>query len=257
MADDNRMLSALGIILLRISLVIAASCIAIASIPAVIIMFIFVAFSPESLTQCFGEGTSSIRIDINMNPEQQVPPARPRRRQTSTRREHRRPSSPHPIALTAPYTWDRSDAYTPALASRHHNRLNSSPPELPAATEPQYQHYETRRSFFTNRYSGGPYTSIDPLPPARPDERPRSTYSWRGDDEEEERLPPARPDDEDYDDDAIARSDLPESRGEGLASEQQHQPVLVPIINDETDEEPLPRYERPPEYDDDNEDDVE
>lgn len=254
MADNPRRLSVLGTVILRAALVIAATCLVFAAIPAIIIMFILVAFSPESFPNYgFGHETTGIRVDVNITPIHPRSPSQRRRRPNPRGGQPSSPQSP----TTPTYTWagrynspppqrvDTPSAERPAFAWRspqafspvYGDQINSMPPHLPALSEPEPQiWYDSRRPFIPPLR--GPYTSMDPLPPAHPNDRGNSNFSWSPD----EPLPPARPE-----------GDTGSPRAEPVRRvTATSMPGEVPMIVDESDEEALPVYERPPEYDDES-----
>lgn len=111
------------------------------------------------------------------------------------------------------------------------------PPYLPPISEPE-------SSLFFPQY--GAYTSLDPSPPFQASPIPppptsrlvrtNSDISWAADD----RLPPARPDE----------STTPTRPRPTRRFTAEYMPGQVPIVDDESDDEILPVYDRPPEYDD-------
>ncbi|KAG9660633.1 hypothetical protein KCU95_g4580, partial [Aureobasidium melanogenum] len=236
-------------------------CIAIAAIPVLFVILVLVAVSPESFSNLsIGGDMVRIRLDLNVTyGPQHAPPQRARAHGTSPRPtspQDNQPSSPQspsspaynwahrynsqraaPLATTfavqQPYTWRSTSAYVPSHASIY----NSMPPYLPPISEPG------PRPLFPQY---GAYTSMDPSPPFRASPIPpppasrlvrtNSNVSWTADD----RLPPARPDD----------TTIPTPSGFRRRSTAESMPGLVPIVNDESDDEILPVYDRPPEYDD-------
>ncbi|CAD0113106.1 unnamed protein product [Aureobasidium uvarum] len=254
-------------IFFRSALVFVATCItictAIVAIPVLFVMFVLVAVSPESFSNLsFGDGTARIRLDLNITYGQpRSAGQRPRRttpRPTSPRYDPpsspQSPSSPAytwvrqyhahesaPIDTTfaahRPYTWRASSGNLPSNA----NITNSLPPYLPPISEPE----PIPQSLFPSPYD--PYTSMDPSPPTqslpitspptRRRERVDSDFSWAA----SERLPPARPDE------ASSGASRPEPLRRTTAESM---PELGPIVDSESDDEVLPEYEPPPEYDD-------
>ncbi|KAI4744658.1 hypothetical protein E4T50_04972 [Aureobasidium sp. EXF-12298] len=228
-------------------------CIAIAVIPVLFVMFILVAVSPESFSNLsIGGDTVRIRLDLNVTyGPQRAPRQRTRAHGTSprptspqdnqlsspqspstpayswARQYNSQPSAPlgTTFAVQQPYTWRSTSGYVPS----HANIYNSMPPYLPPISEPG------PRPLFPQY---GAYTSMDPSPPFRASRlvRTNSNVSWTADD----RLPPARPDD----------TTTPTPSGARRRSTAESMPGLVPIVNDESDDEILPVYDRPPEYDD-------
>ncbi|KAI4718944.1 hypothetical protein E4T48_04804 [Aureobasidium sp. EXF-10727] len=267
MADNPGQLSIWWNVFFRCALVFVATCIticaAIVALPVLFVMFILVAISPEAFSNLsFGDGTAHVRLDLNITYGQpRAAGQRPRRttpRPTSPRNDPssspQSPSSPAytwvrqyqmheptPIDTTfaaqRPYTWRASTGHLPS----HANITNSLPPHLPPISEPE----PIPQSFFPSSY--GSYTSMIPSsptrsipvtsPPARRRERADSNTSWTAD----ERLPPALPDE------VSSGASRPEPM---RRTTTESMPELAPIVDDESDEEGLPEYERPPEYDD-------
>ncbi|KAG9947982.1 hypothetical protein KCU85_g5402, partial [Aureobasidium melanogenum] len=267
MADNPAQPSILWSVLFRSLLVFVAACIticiAIAAIPVLFVMFVLVAVSPESSSNLnIKDGTIRIRLNLNVThgPQHGLPdgarrmssrPASPRPtiRQNNQPSSLQSPSGPaytwarqynsqQPATLATafpvqqPYTWRSTSGYIPSHANIH----NSMPPYLPPISEP------APRPLFPQY---GAYTSMDPSPPFRASPilpppagrlvRTDSDVDWAADD----RLPPARPDG--------TTTPTPLSRRRSTAESM---PGLVPIVNDESDNEVLPVYDRPPEYDD-------
>ncbi|KAI4763300.1 hypothetical protein E4T52_04637 [Aureobasidium sp. EXF-3400] len=272
MADNPGRLSIWWNIFSRSALVFVATCItictAIAAIPVLFVMFILVAISPESFSNInFGGNTVQIRLDLNTTIGQ--PPAadsRPRRTTPHpTTPQVNQPSSPQSPSGRAAYTWVRQyhsnqaapvatafpaqQPYTWRAPSGHlpsnANILNSLPPLLPPISEPE----PIPNAQLPLRYS--PYTSMDTTPPTRSTpitspptrrrhhyrrERVGSDFSWTADD----RIPPARPDD----------TITPSRPGASRRTTAESMPGQVPMVGDESGDEALPVYDRPPEYDD-------
>ncbi|CAD0092921.1 unnamed protein product [Aureobasidium vineae] len=267
MADNPDQLSIWWKIFFRSALVFVATCIticaAIVAIPVLFVMFILVAISPESFSNLsFGDGTARIRLDLNITygqpraadqrPRRTIPcPTSPRNDPPSSpqspsspahtwvRQYHAREPAPIDTTFAAqrPYTWRASSDYLPS----HANITNSLPPYLPPISDPE----SIPQSLFTSPY--GLYTSMDPSPPTRSipitspptrrRERVDSNFSWAA----SERLPPARPDE------VSSGASRPEHLRRITAESM---PELAPIVDNESDDEVLPEYERPPEYDD-------
>ncbi|KAH0372929.1 hypothetical protein KCU65_g867, partial [Aureobasidium melanogenum] len=224
------------------------------------VVFILVVVSPESFSNLnIGDGTIRIRVDLNVTRDRQHGSRQGARRMSThpasplpTTPQDNQPSSPQSpsgpaytwarqynsapltttFAVQQPYTWRSTSGYVPA----HANIYNTMPPHLPAVSEP------APRPLFPQY---GAYTSMDPSPPFRASPIPpppagrlvrtNSNVDWAADD----RLPPARPDG--------TTTPTPPSRRRSTAESM---PGLVPIVNDESDDEILPVYDRPPEYDD-------
>ncbi|KAK6004256.1 hypothetical protein QM012_009106 [Aureobasidium pullulans] len=259
MADNPAQPSLLWKVFFRSVLIFVATFITIAAIPVLFVMFILVAISPESFsTLSIGDGTAQIHLDLNISCGPQRTP-RHRTRQNSSRptspqdNQLESPQSPlNPaytwarqnssqqatrldttFAVRQPYTWRSTSGYVPS----HANIYDAMPPYLPPISEPE------PRSFFSQY---GAYTSLDPSPPLRASpipptptnrlERTNSNFSWTADD----RLPPARPD-------GMTTSTRP---GLIRRSTAESMPEQIPIVDDESDDDVLPVYDRPPEYDD-------
>ncbi|KAH0385805.1 hypothetical protein KCU92_g3219, partial [Aureobasidium melanogenum] len=236
-------------------------CIAIAVIPVLFVMFILVAVSPESFSNLsIGGDTVRIRLDLNVTyGPQRTPRQRAHGNRTSSRPttpQNNQPSSPQSpsspaynwarqynsqqaaplataFAVEQPYTWRSTSAYVPS----HANIYNSMPPYLPPISEPEPRPFFPQYGAYTSMDLSPPFrASPIPPPPAGRLVRTNSNVSWTADD----RLPPARPDD----------TTTPTPSGARRRSTAESMPGLVPIVNDESDDEILPVYDRPPEYDD-------
>lgn len=267
MADNPARSSTLWSVFFRSALVLVATCIticiAIAAIPVLSLMLILVAISPESFPNLrIGGDPIHIRFDLNVT----YGPQRPPRHHYRTHRTSPRPtspqnnqtSSPQPasgpaytwtrpdnsqqpthldttFAIRQPYTWRSTSGYVPSQANIH----NSMPPYLPAISEPE------PRPLFAQY---GAYTSMDPSPPFRASPIPPpptsrlvrtdSNILWTAND----RLPPARPDE----------TTTPTRLGPTRRSTAESMPGQIPVVDDESDDEILPVYDRPPEYDDES-----
>lgn len=243
-------------VLFRTALLFVAICITIAAIPVLFVMFILVAISPESFSNLtLGDGTLHIRLDLNITDSQpRTADSRPRRTTHQPRTpQDNQPSSPQSprnataytwvrqyhsrrpapldtaFAIQQPYTWRAPFGHLPS----HANILNSSPPYLPPISEPE----TIPNAQLPLRYE--PYIYIDPSPPSRHHhrrERAAANFSMTADD----RLPPARPDGE-------TTPSRPELARRTTAESM---PGQVPMVDDESGDEALPVYDRPPEYDD-------
>jgi hypothetical protein len=243
-------------VLFRSALVFVATCITIAAIPVLFAMFILVAILPESFSNLtLGDGTIHIRLDLDIT-NNQLRAAHPRARQvtplprtsqdnqpsspqspqnqpayTWVRQYHSRRPAPLDTAFAAqqPYTWRAPSGHLHS----HANILNSLPPYLPPISEPE----PIPNAQLPLRYE--PYTYIDPSPPIRHHrrrERAAANFSRAADD----RIPPARPDEE-------TTPSRPELVRRTTAESM---PGQVPMVDDESGDEALPVYDRPPEYDD-------
>ena len=268
MADNPGHLSFWRNIVFRSTLVFVATCIticiAIAAIPILFVMFIIIAVSPESFSNlALGDGTVHIRLNLDITTGQpHAAEARPRQATPrSSSLQDNRPSSPQsppdpaaytwvrqyhsqqPTPLNAafaaqqPYTWPATSGHMPSNA----NILNSLPPYLPPISEPE----PISNAQLPLRYS--PYNSMDTTPPTRSfpfispptlrrRQRSNSNFPWTADD----RLPPARPDE------AIT----PSRPGASRRTTAESMPGQVPMVDEESGDEELPVYDRPPEYDD-------
>ncbi|KAH0292271.1 hypothetical protein M436DRAFT_79006 [Aureobasidium namibiae CBS 147.97] len=283
MADNTGQQSIWWTIFSRSTLVIVATCITICtatiSVPVLFVMFVLVAISPEYFSNMsFGIDTNHIRLDLKITSGQMragvasphptiSPPTTPQdNRSSSTRsttlqspsRQSPSPRSPSgPAAYTwvrqyhsqqptplntafaaqQPYTWRAASGHLPSNA----NIQNSLPPYLPPISEPE----PIPMAQLPSRY--GAYTSMDTTPPTRSApttspplrrrrRRPSSNFSWDADD----RLPPARPDE------VIT----PSRPGALRRTTAESMPGLVHIVDDDSGDEALPVYDRPPEYDD-------
>jgi hypothetical protein len=269
MADNPGRLSILWRnVLFRSALGIVAICIvictAVAAIPVLFVMFIIVAISPGTFSNiALGDGVVHIRLDLNItNGQPRATNLRSRQTSSNPRTpEDNQTSSPQSPQNPAPYTWVRQyrsrrpvplhttfpaqQAYTWRTPSgqlpSHANILNSLPPYLPPISEPE----PIPNAQIPLHYV--PYTSMDPSPPERSTpivsaptrrhhHRSASTFSWTA----EDRLPPARPDE----------ASTP-SRPEPLRrTTAESMPGQIPMVDDESGDEALPVYDRPPEYDD-------
>jgi len=259
-------------------------CTATISVPILLVMFILVAISPQSFSNMsFGIDTNYVRLDLKITTGQTraevasphpttSPPTTPQdNRSSSTRsttiqspsRRSSRPRSPSPQSPSGPtaYTWVRQyhsqqptpldtafagrQPYTWRAASGHlpsnANIENSLPPYLPPISEPE----PIPMTQLPSRY--GAYTSVDTTPPPRsapttspPLRRRRrrsgSNFSWDADD----RVPPARPEE----------VVTPSRPGALRRTTAESMPRLVHIVDEDSGDEALPVYDRPPEYDD-------
>jgi hypothetical protein len=255
-------------ILFRSALVFVATCIvictAVAAIPVLFVMFIIVAISPGTFSNIdLGDGTVHIRLDLNItNGQPRVTGSRPRQTTSNpTTPQDNQPSSPQSPQNPAPYTWVRQyhsrrpatlhttfpaqQAYTWRTPSgqlpSHANILNSLPPYLPPISEPE----PIPNAQLPLHYV--PYTSMDPSPPSRSTpivsaptrrhhHRSASTFLWHA----EDRLPPARPDE-------ASTPSRPEPLRRTTADSM---PGQIPMVDEDSGDEALPVYDRPPEYDD-------
>lgn len=265
MADNPAQPSMLWRVFFRSALVFVATCITIciiiAAIPVLFVMFILVAVSPESFSNFdIGDGMVNVRFDLNVTYGPQRPP-RPHHRthRTSphpTSPQNNQTPSPQPpsgpaytwarqnssqqptrldtdFAARQPYTWRSTSGYVPS----HPSIYNAMPPYVPPISELE------SRLFFPQHDA---YTSLDPSPPFRASPIPpppssrlvrtNSNISWTADDH----LPPARPDE----------TRTPTRSGHTRRSTAESMPGQIPIVDDESDDEILPVYDRPPEYDD-------
>ena len=263
-------------------------CTATISVPVLFVMFVIVAISPQSFSNIsFGFETRHVRLDLKIttgqpsieaaspHPSTPTPTFLQDNQSSSTRsstlqspnlRSPRprssRPRSPSPrspsgpaaytwvrqyhsqqptplntaFAIQQPYTWRATSGHLPS----HANISNSLPPYLPPISEPE----PIPMTQLPSRYT--PYTSMDTTPPtrsapatsppARHRRRQRSDSTFSADHRHSptyshEPPTPSRPE--------ASRRSTAESM-----------PGLVHIVDDESGDEALPVYDRPPEYDD-------
>lgn len=254
-------------------------CTATISVPILLVMFILVAISPQSFSNMsFGIDTHYIRLDLKITTGQTraevasphpatSPPITPQdnrsssTRSTSIQSPSRQSPSPRSPSGSAAYTWVRQyhsqqptplntafaaqQPYTWRAASGHlpsnANIQNSLPPYLPPISEPE----PIPMAQLPSRY--GAYTSVDTTPPTRsapatspPLRRRRRRSGSNFSRDADDRLPPARPDE------VIT----PSRPGALRRMTAESMPGLVHIVDDESGDEALPVYDRPPEYDD-------
>lgn len=235
----------LAVILYRLVLAVAVSCIAIVALPAAIVMAVFVVFS--FLFQAQGNADGSTRIHFELEVTHRLPPESTRRqeRSPSPRRSRRTSPPPRQTRRHSPTRFRRSS--TPHPAAPYYVREASPeppsarmsyPPNLPYLQEPVVHSRTTRFRPIAARIA--PATSTDPLPPAHPadsDETLHSRHSWRANDH---RRPSTQ-----VENDTDSASELSSQQASHAAASTQ-----LPTSEAEAEDEPPPRYERPPEYDD-------
>lgn len=142
-------------------------------------------------------------------------------------------------ATQQPYTWRATSGDLPS----HANNLNSLPPYLPPISEPE----PIPMVQLPLRHTA--YTSMDTTPPTRsaPATSPlahRRRYRRRSESESswspDHRLSPAYP----------HEPPTPSRPGASRRTTAESMPGLVHIVDEESGDEALPVYDRPPEYDD-------
>ncbi|KAI5207574.1 hypothetical protein E4T38_03238 [Aureobasidium subglaciale] len=273
MADNLGGLSTIQTILLRGAIISAIVCVVTTAPPVLFVMLILVAIAPETFSDLiFGHGTTHVQVDANITYDQPRTASQHARRTSPTRasaRDGHPPSPPRPqspeytwvrrynsprpasvdasFAAQQPYTWRTGSGYV----ATYTNIAASTPPYLPPATrsEPTRHHSRGPNSpIFRNV----PYSSMNPSPPRYPPspspprhrrrERVDSDVSWDNDD----RLPPARP----------REPDSPSRPEHSRRITAESMPGLIVMVDEESEheheseDEVLPIYERPPEYDD-------
>ncbi|KAI5273081.1 hypothetical protein E4T47_03597 [Aureobasidium subglaciale] len=274
MADNLGGLSTIRTILLRGAIVSAIVCVVTTALPVLFVMLILVAVAPDTFSDLiFGHGTTHVQVDVNITYDQSRTASQDARRTSPARASTRDGHSPSPtpppqspsytwvrrynsllpapadvtFAAQQPYTWRTGSGYV----APYTNAATSTPPCLPPATRSEPTRYHSRRSN-SPPFRNVPYSSMDPLSPEYPlspssprhrrRERVDSGVSWDNDD----RLPPARPREPDS-------STRPEHLRRSTAESM---PGLVVMVDEESEheheseDEVLPIYERPPEYDD-------